>query len=149
MELSHIDNDGKMKMVDVSGKDIVRRTALARGKISLQKETIRLLKEGLLKKGDALACARVAGISAAKRTQELVPLCHNIFIDQIAIDFNVLEDGIEIEARTVCEAKTGIEMEALTAVSVAALSIYDMCKAVDREMVIGNIHLVEKRKEPL
>ena len=149
MELSHIDNDGKMRMVDVSGKDIVRRTALARGKISLQKETIRLLKEGLLKKGDALACARVAGISAAKRTQELVPLCHNIFIDQITVDFCFLQDGIEIEARTVCEAKTGIEMEALTAVSVAALTIYDMCKAVDKEMVISKVKLVSKTKEDI
>jgi cyclic pyranopterin phosphate synthase len=149
VELSHIDDSGKMQMVDVSGKDMVKRTALARGKIFLHRETLRLLKQGLLKKGDALACARVAGISAAKKTQELVPLCHNIFVDQITVDFNFLEDGIEIEAGTVCVAKTGVEMEALTAVSVAALTIYDMCKAVDKEMIIGEIRLVEKRKESL
>ena len=100
MKLSHVDESGKMKMVDVSGKEVVRRTAKAAGKIFMQKETIRLLKEGLLKKGDALACARVAGITAAKRTQELVPLCHNIFIDQVTVRFNVREDGIEIEAGT-------------------------------------------------
>jgi cyclic pyranopterin phosphate synthase len=149
MKLSHIDESGKLNMVDVSGKEVVKRTAIAKGFIKLQKETIVLLKQGLLKKGDVLACARVAGISGAKKTQELIPLCHNIFVDQIGVDFKVCEDGVEIISNTVCIAKTGIEMEALTAVSIAALTIYDMCKAADKEMVIENIHLVEKKKEPL
>lgn len=146
MELSHIDESGKMQMVDVSGKPEVKRTAIAKGKIFLKAETIEKVQQGLMKKGDVLACARVAGISAAKQTQSLIPLCHNIFIDQIGVDFNIVEDGVEITSKTICVAKTGIEMEALTAVSVAALTIYDMCKAVDKEMVISNVHLVEKRK---
>jgi cyclic pyranopterin phosphate synthase len=147
MELSHIDRTGKLYMVDVSGKEPMRRIALAKGKILLKKETMELLKQNQLKKGDALACARVAGINAAKKTQELIPLCHNIFIDNISVDFEFLDNGIEITAKTLCVAKTGIEMEALTAVSVAALTLYDMCKAVDKEMVITNIRLKEKKKE--
>ena len=111
-------------------------------------ETLRLVRENLVEKGDVLAVARVAGIAAAKRTAELIPLCHNISIDQVSVDFRLGEGAIEIESRAVCTDKTGIEMEALTAVSVAALTIYDMCKAVDQGMSIGGVHLLEKTKEP-
>ena len=149
MNLSHIESSGKMNMVDVSSKTIVKRTAVAKGKIKLKKGTIKLLKEGALKKGDALACARVAGINAAKKTSELIPLSHNIFIEKVDVEFQFCEDGMEISSSAVCNAKTGIEMEALTAVSVAALTIYDMCKAVDKEMVIGDIRLLKKKKEPV
>jgi cyclic pyranopterin phosphate synthase len=149
MELSHIDAAGKAVMVDVSAKPPLKRTAEARGRIALQPATIELLKKGLLQKGDALACARVAGIAGAKRTSELIPLCHNIFIDQVTVDFQVQADGVEITARAVCVDKTGIEMEALTAVTMAALTIYDMCKAADKTMVIGEIRLLEKTKAAL
>ena len=147
MELSHLDGQGKAVMVDVSGKPRVRRTARAAGRILMAPQTLRLLSAAALQKGDALAVARVAGISAAKRTAELIPLCHNIRIDRVGVDFRVLEDGVEIEAEAVCTESTGIEMEALTAVSVAALTLYDMCKAVDKGMRIMDIHLVEKTKE--
>ena len=147
--LSHVDDQGRARMVDVSAKPRVRRTARAVGRIALAAETLRLLQENLIEKGDVLAVARVAGIAAAKRTAELVPLCHNIAIDQVSVDFRFEEGGIEIESRAVCTDKTGIEMEALTAVSVAALTIYDMCKAVDRGMRIEDIRLLEKTKEAL
>lgn len=147
MKLSHIDDEGAARMADVSGKPPVRRTARARGRIRLQPETIRLIKEGAVKKGDVLATARIAGIAAAKKTWDLVPLCHNIRIDHLSIDFRFVEEAVEIESTAVCTDKTGIEMEALAAVSVAALTIYDMCKAVDRQMRIEGIELVEKRKE--
>ena len=146
MELSHLDKDGAARMINVSEKAKVKRIAKARAKILLRSETIGLIKDGLLKKGDALAVARIAGISAAKKTWDLIPLCHNIEIEHVDVNFRFVSDGIEIECNTVCTDKTGIEMEALTAVSVAALTIYDMCKAVDKEMVIGEIGLVEKRK---
>ena len=146
MSLSHLDEQGRAHMVDVSSKERVRRTARAAGKIFMQGETLRLLREGLLKKGDAFAVARVAGIAAAKRTAELIPLCHNIRIDQVSVDLALREDGVSIEATAVCTESTGIEMEALTAVAVAALTLYDMCKAVDKGMRIGDIHLVEKTK---
>ena len=146
MDLSHLDEQGAARMVDVSAKERVRRTARAAGKILMQGETLRLLREGLLKKGDAFAAARIAGIAAAKRTSELIPLCHNIRIDQVGIDLSLREDGVLIEASAVCTESTGIEMEALTAVAVAALTLYDMCKAVDKGMRIVDIHLVEKTK---
>lgn len=136
-------------MVDISGKARVKRTARARGKIRLGAETIRLVKEGLMKKGDVLAAARIAGISAAKKTSDLIPLCHNIQIDHVDIVCNIVKDGIEIESTAVCTDKTGIEMEALTAVSVALLTIYDMCKAVDKNMQIGEITLLEKKKSEI
>ena len=146
MSLSHLDEQGGARMVDVSSKERVRRTARAAGKILMQEETLTLLREGLLKKGDAFAVARVAGIAAAKRTAELIPLCHNIRIDQVSVDLALLEDGVGIEATAVCTESTGIEMEALTAVAIAALTLYDMCKAVDRGMRIADIRLVEKTK---
>lgn len=146
MSLSHLDEQGRARMVDVSSKERVRRTARASATILMQEETLRLIREGLLKKGDALAVARVAGISAAKRTAELIPLCHNIRIDHVSVDLDLQQDGVHIEAAAVCTESTGIEMEALTAAAVAALTLYDMCKAVDRKMKIVDIHLLEKTK---
>lgn len=146
MELSHLDKDGAARMVDISGKARVKRVAKAKGKIKLQPETIRLIKERLVKKGDVLATARIAGISGAKKTWDLIPLCHNIQIERVGVDFHVVDDGVEVESMAVCTDKTGIEMEALTAVSVALLTIYDMCKAVDKKMSIGDIVLLEKSK---
>lgn len=148
MNLSHIDEEGRARMVDVSGKPESRRTARARGKIHMQAATLELVGRGAVKKGDVLAVARVAGIMAAKRTADLVPLCHNIAIERVAVDFHIVADGIEIESEAVCTGKTGIEMEALTAVSVAALTIYDMCKGVDGEMQIADIRLLKKTREP-
>ena len=145
-ELSHIDDTGAARMVDVSGKPSVRRVARAKGKIRLQAETLELIKEGLVKKGDVLATARIAGISAAKKTSDLIPLCHNIEIDCVNVDFEIEENGIRISTEAVCTDKTGIEMEALTAASIAALTIYDMCKAVDKKMVISDVCLLEKTK---
>jgi cyclic pyranopterin monophosphate synthase len=146
MSLSHLDDQGSARMVDVSAKPRVRRTARAAGCILMQPETVRLIRDKLLQKGDALAVARVAGIAAAKRTAELIPLCHNIRIDSVGVDFRLRDDGVEIEAQAVCTESTGIEMEALTAVSVAALTLWDMCKAVDGSMRITDIHLIEKTK---
>lgn len=148
-KLSHIDDRGAANMVDVSAKPRLRRTATAAGKIALAPETIKLIEDGMLKKGDCLAAARIAGISAAKKTADLIPLCHNITIDSVSVDFRTVADGIEITAKAICTDKTGIEMEALTAVATAALTIYDMCKAVDKKMKIENIHLVEKTKDEL
>lgn len=147
--LSHVDEAGKARMVDVSGKPRVRRTARASGRIWLAPATVDLVRGNGLAKGDVLAVARIAGVMAAKRTSELIPLCHNIEIEQVEVSLELLEDGVAIEARAVCTDKTGIEMEALTAVSVAALAIYDMCKAVDKAMRIGDIRLVEKTKEEM
>ena len=147
MKFSHLDEQGRAMMVDVSAKPRVKRTAAAGGRISLSSETVRLIRENLVKKGDVLAAARIAAISGAKRTSELIPLCHNIAIDHLEVNFTLREDGVEITSRAVCTDKTGIEMEALTAVAVAALTIYDMCKAVDTSMCISGIKLLEKRKE--
>ena len=147
MEFSHIDKEGKVKMVDIGNKDIVKRKAVASGTILLKPETIDKLKNKLLKKGDPIAAATVAGISGAKRTSELIPLCHNIPLDTVDLEFEIQENGIRIESTAVCTGKTGVEMEALTAVSTAALTIYDMCKAVDKEMVITDITLDKKTKE--
>ena len=147
MDFSHLDAEGQAVMVDVSSKPRVRRTAVATGMVRMQPETLRMISERLLKKGDALAVARIAGISAAKKTSELIPLCHNIRIDHVAVDLALRADGVSITSRAVCTESTGIEMEALTAVSVAALTLYDMCKAVDKEMSITEIRLMEKTKE--
>jgi cyclic pyranopterin monophosphate synthase len=146
MRLSHIDEQGKAAMVDVSSKPRVHRAARAAGRIHMLPETLRLIRENLLKKGDALAVARVAGIAAAKRTAELIPLCHNIRVDQVGLDFTLRKDCIDIEARAACADSTGIEMEALTAVAVAALTLYDMCKAADKGMRITDIRLLSKTK---
>jgi len=146
MDFSHLDKDGNAVMVDVSAKPIVRRTARAEGRIFMSPETIQLIKEKLIKKGDVLTIAKIAGITAGKKTSDLIPLCHNISIDQISVDLVVEDTSILITAGSVCTDKTGIEMEALTAVSVAALTVYDMCKAVDKKMVISGIKLLEKTK---
>ena len=145
--LSHVDDHGRARMVDVSGKPRTRRTARASGRIDLAAETVALVRANRLEKGDVLATARLAGVMAAKRTSELIPLCHNIEIEHVDVELRVEDGGIAIEATAVCTDKTGIEMEALVAVSAAALTIYDMCKAVDRSMVISGVRLVEKTKE--
>jgi cyclic pyranopterin phosphate synthase len=134
-------------MVDVSAKHPVRRTARAYGKIRLAPKTIELVGQNALTKGDVLSTARIAGIMAAKRTAELIPLCHNIEIEHVSVDLKLVSDGVEITSTAVCTDKTGIEMEALTAVSVAALTVWDMCKAVDKAMHIEGIGLIEKTKE--
>jgi cyclic pyranopterin phosphate synthase len=146
MGLTHVNAKGEAHMVDVSSKKIVYREATASGCIYLQSKTIRMIESNLVKKGDVLATARIAAISGAKKTYDLIPLCHNIPIDKIDVSFEIKDDRVEIRSRAVCEAKTGIEMEALTAVAIAALTIYDMCKAVDRQMKISEIRLEEKIK---
>ncbi len=146
-EFTHIDAEGKAKMVDVSGKPRVRRVARAEGLIILAPATIARIRGDEIAKGNVLATARIAGIMAAKRCPDLIPLCHNIEIEQAEVDFEFCGKGIRIAAKAVCTDKTGIEMEALAAVSLAALTIYDMCKAVDKSMRIEGIHLVEKTKE--
>ena len=145
MELTHLDENGKAMMVDVGEKDVTIRTARALASVKMKNETLQKIKAAELKKGDALAAARIAGIMAAKRTFELIPLCHNIPIENARIEFDDNgEDELYIRSLLRCNYKTGIEMEALTAVSVAALTIYDMCKAIDRAMVIKEIRLVGK-----
>jgi cyclic pyranopterin phosphate synthase len=144
---SHLDETGKARMVDVSSKPKVRRTARAAGTIFLSKDTLNRIRKNLIEKGDVLATARIAAIAAAKRTTELIPLCHNIAIDWLDVQFELQQESIDISSTAVCTDKTGIEMEALTAVSVAALTIYDMCKAVDSGMKIGEIRLLEKTRE--
>ncbi len=146
-KLTHIRPDGSAIMVDVSGKPIQRRTAVAVGEITLSADTLNAILNGQLPKGDVLAVARIAGIQAAKRTSELIPLCHPLPITKVTVDFTPQSHGIAIQSTVRTDAKTGVEMEALTAVSVAALTIYDMCKAIDHAMVIGSIRLQEKTKE--
>jgi cyclic pyranopterin phosphate synthase len=148
MELSHIDSNGNAIMVDVSRKDPLLRTAVAAGSITLHPQTIARIRSGGMKKGDVLACARIAGIMAAKKTSEIIPLCHNLPLDKVTVDFEINPDSIGIRSTAVCTGRTGVEMEALTAVSVAALTIYDMCKAVDKRMSISDVKLVKKLKEP-
>jgi cyclic pyranopterin monophosphate synthase len=147
--LSHVDSNGAARMVDVSGKPRLRRTAMAAGRVDMAPETARLVRDNALKKGDVLAAARIAGIMAAKRTSELIPLCHNIEIEQVTVGLAVDSGGVAIEATATCTDKTGIEMEALTAVAVAALTVYDMCKAADKGMVLRDIRLVSKTKEAI
>jgi len=149
MKLSHVDNSGKAQMVDISAKPPMHREAVAVGKIILAAATVKLLKKNLLQKGDALAVARVAAIQGGKKTSELIPLCHPLAIQHLDVQFSIVVDGVEIIARAVSEGKTGVEMEALTAVSIAALTIYDMCKAVDKKMIIGAIALLEKNKHDI
>lgn len=145
-KLSHLDEQGRARMVDVSDKEITSRTAVARGSILMRPETLALIREGKVKKGDVFSVARVAGIMAAKKTSELIPMCHPLAITSVEIDLTAEDNParVEIEAVARVDGKTGVEMEAMTAVSVAGLTIYDMCKAVDREMSIGEIRLVKK-----
>ena len=135
-------------MVDVGEKAVVRRMATAAGRVGMSPQTVGLLREKALPKGDALNTARIAGVMAAKKTPELIPLCHGLDLTSVDVEFEVGEGGVEILATARASDRTGVEMEALTAVSVAALTIYDMCKAVDKEMVIQEVRLLEKTKEP-
>ena len=146
-KLTHTDKYGRALMVDISQKDIQQRSARANGHISLASETLKIIEDNLLKKGDVLTVAQLAGINAAKQTSALIPLCHNIMLDNIKVELHVDNSGIVAESEIKCTGKTGVEMEALTAVSVALLTVYDMCKAVDKKMVIDNIVLVEKVKK--
>lgn len=148
-KLSHTDISGKANMVDVGNKPHQKRTALARGHIKISNEAIKLIKENTNKKGDVLTIAEIAGIQGGKRTSELIPLCHPLQITKIDVKAALDGTGVEIIAETRCIGQTGIEMEALTAVSVALLTVYDMCKAVDRNMIIEEISLVKKTKEDL
>jgi cyclic pyranopterin monophosphate synthase len=144
---SHLDEEGAARMVDVGGKAMIQRTATATGRISMSQETVELLREKALPKGDALNTARIAGVMAAKRTPDLIPLCHGLNLTSVDLDFAVSDDGVEILGVARANDRTGVEMEALIAVSVAALTLYDMCKAVDKGMEIGDIKLLEKTKE--
>ncbi len=147
--LTHIDKRGKARMVDVSSKPVQLREAVARGAIRIAPATVRLIKASAIAKGDVLNTARLAGIQAAKRTGELIPLCHPLNLTHIDVDLRPGTNRIDITATAKIAAQTGVEMEALTAVAVAALTIYDMCKTVDKEMVIGEIKLVRKTKVAL
>ena len=146
MELTHLDKNGNAVMVDVSEKEVTHRTAIACGKILVSQEILASIKENTNKKGDVLAVARVAGIMAAKRTSELIPLCHLLMLTKCTVDFTINEEENYIEASCTVktDGKTGVEMEALTAVSTAALTVYDMCKAVQKDMVITDIRLLSK-----
>jgi len=143
---SHFDAAGNARMVDVGAKDETCREAVAAGTVIMNPETYRMVREGSAAKGDAIGVARIAGIMAAKKVDSLIPLCHPLAIDGIVVEFQFLPDGrsIGVEARVSCSGKTGVEMEALTAVSVAALTLYDMCKSVDKGMVISDIRLLRK-----
>jgi len=145
--LSHLDEQGRARMVDVGHKPVTERVAVAKGEVLMRPETLRLIQAGALKKGDVLTVAQLAGVMAAKRTAELIPLCHPLPLNQILVEVELKPElpGVEITATARTSAKTGVEMEALTAVSVAALTIYDMAKAVEKTMRIGNIRLVKKR----
>ena len=143
-ELSHVDESGSVKMVDVGGKPSQRRRAVARAVVRMAPETASRLRD--LPKGDALTTAQLAGIMAAKRTADLIPLCHPLALSHVAVELHVLEDGVEIVASAETTAQTGVEMEALTAASVAALTVYDMAKAIDKQMTFS-VELVEKVKE--
>jgi cyclic pyranopterin phosphate synthase len=142
--LTHLDPLGRARMVDVTPKEATHRRAIARGKVFMQPETASLVARGAITKGDVLAVARVAGIQAAKRTPDLVPLCHPLLVGSVLLNFRIEDNYIEIEAQVDTVDRTGVEMEAMTACSVAALTIYDMCKSVDKAMVIGDIALWEK-----
>lgn len=143
--LTHVDREGRIRMVDVGDKPVTDREAVARGSISMSAEARKLIRSGKVKKGDPLQAARLAGIMAAKKTSELIPLCHPLNLSSIAVDLTPTRDGYAIESRVRIAGQTGVEMEALTAVAVAALTLYDMVKAVDKSMVISGIELIEKR----
>ncbi|MBX7234385.1 MAG: cyclic pyranopterin monophosphate synthase MoaC [Caldilineales bacterium] len=142
--LTHIDAQGQAAMVDVSDKNTTTRTAIAGARVVMQPDTLAAIRAGDVKKGDVLSVARVAGIMAAKRTHELIPLCHPLLLTKIAVDFDYVEDGVEVRATVRCQGQTGVEMEALTAAAVAALTIYDMAKALEKTMRIENIRLLYK-----
>ena len=147
--LTHIGGDGRAQMVDVSAKPLSARTAVATGKIRLQPETLDLISNEQIAKGNVFATARIAGIQAAKQTAHLIPLCHTLPLSEVKVDIVISNDQAEVKCTARTVAQTGVEMEALTGVAVALLTIYDMCKAVDKEMSIFDIHLIEKTKQNL
>lgn len=143
-DFTHIDEAGRARMVDVSGKNVTRRVATAQAVITMQAETLEKIRQNTLAKGDALGVARVAGVLAAKRTDELIPLCHSLPLSDVSVDFEFGESSLTIRTSATTLAQTGVEMEALTAATVAALTVYDMAKAVDKRMTIESVHLVSK-----
>lgn len=145
-DLTHFNQAGEAHMVDVGSKDVTKRVAVAEGQINMLESTLKLIKQGGHKKGDVLGIARIAGIMAAKKTSDLIPLCHPLALTKVTLDFKILEDEVSVQCRAQVETsgQTGVEMEALTAVQVALLTIYDMCKAVDRGMIMLDIRLLEK-----
>jgi len=148
-KFSHIDESGQASMVDISSKEVQKRTARATGVINLQKETLKLIRENQIKKGDVLSTARIAGIQGAKQTSSLIPLCHQLLTEKISVDFTYLKNGIQVDTLVRCTGKTGVEIEAITAASIALITIYDMCKAVDKKMVLSSITLTGKVKEDI
>lgn len=148
-KLTHTDNKGKASMVDVGRKPGMLREARAIGFIKLNRNTLDLINENQINKGDVLAVARIAGIQAAKQTSNLIPLCHALLLQKVGIDFEILEKGIKVISYVKCNGQTGVEMEALTAVNVALLTIYDMCKAIDKKMEIHDIKLISKTKKKI
>src|SRR5437588_10129154 len=144
--LTHVDRDGKVQMVDVSAKPMSTRTAIAKGKIKLQRKTVDLISKNQIAKGNVFATARLAGIQAAKQTASLIPLCHTLPLSDVKIDIIAARDGAEVTCTARTIAQTGVEMEALTGVAIALLTIYDMCKAVDKKMQIADVRLVKKTK---
>ena len=145
MALTHLDESGNARMVDVGGKPATVRSATARGTIAMSPTALEAIRDGAAPKGDVLAAARIAGIMAAKKTAELIPLCHPLALDAVTLDFAFVEGGLEATATASLTGRTGVEMEAMTATSIALLTIYDMAKALDRAMVIGPLRLIEKR----
>ncbi|MFP4525360.1 MAG: cyclic pyranopterin monophosphate synthase MoaC [Bacteroidales bacterium] len=146
-KFSHTDNQGKARMVNVGGKKDQRRIARAEGKILLQPGTIELIRKNELEKGSVLMVAELAGVQAAKKTSDLIPLCHPLQLNHITVNAQLIEKGVKVESSAEYTGKTGVEMEALTAVNVALLTVYDMCKAVDKNMIITEVQLIEKQKE--
>ena len=146
-KLTHIDNNGEAHMVDISEKSITHRQAIAEGSVKMLPETLRLIVEGGHEKGDVFATARIAGIQAAKKCSDLIPLCHPLALTRISLELTANPENNQVDIQALCKlnGKTGVEMESLTAVSIAALTIYDMCKAVDKTMTIGNIRVIEKQ----
>ena len=149
LSLTHANERGEASMVDISAKPVSHREAVATGRIELQPATLALIADNQIKKGDVLAVARIAGIQAAKQTQHLIPLCHQLALTKVSVDFLIGDDGITATALARTTGQTGVEMEALTAVSIALLTIYDMCKAVDKSMRLNGIHLVNKTKNEI
>lgn len=148
-KMSHVDDEGRARMVDVSAKPVQRRVARAKGRIEMAAETVALIRANALKKGDVLTTAEIAGTLAAKKTFELIPLCHSIRIGAVRVKARCEEQAVSVESEVVAVDQTGVEMEALVAVSVALLTVYDMCKGVDKAMAVGDIVLVEKTKQDL
>ncbi|MCE1246547.1 MAG: cyclic pyranopterin monophosphate synthase MoaC [Firmicutes bacterium] len=145
-KLTHIDDKGRASMVDITGKVPQHRRAVAEGFITLEPQTLELIGKSLMKKGDVLAAAEIAGVMAAKKTSDIIPLCHPLLLNHIEVRAKCEDSGIRVVSSVICDGKTGVEMEALTAASAALLTVYDMCKAVDKKMVIDGIRLLEKTK---